>query len=208
MPIQKTITAPNGASLAFHKVRSANIDYASGQAHAQVASWPSEQAHNDGLPLAWMWTVLVPIAGLSDEDTALLQAPNSPFIGGVKAVDQSAELPAFKARKNAEINGARLVANRLTFTFAGKEISCDELSRGDIDGVNGIVALTGALPPGFPGAWKATDNSYVPIPNVTTWIQLYGAMVSKGTANFAHSQSLKAQLEAATTNEEVEAIQW
>lgn len=113
-----------------------------------------------------------------------------------------------KASKSAEINAARLAANRTSFTFSGKAIACDELSRGDIDGVNGIVSLTGALPPGFPNAWKAMDNTYVAIPDVATWVSFYGAMVAKGTENFAHSQELKAALAAATTPEEVEAIAW
>jgi hypothetical protein len=115
-----------------------------------------------------------------------------------------------KARelKNAEINAARLTANRSTFEFAGKPISCDELSRGDIDGVNGIVSLLGAMPPDWPGAWKAADNTYVPIPDVATWTAFYGAMVAQGTANFAHAQALKALLALATTAEEIDAITW
>lgn len=113
-----------------------------------------------------------------------------------------------KAAKNNEINAARLRANRGTFPYAGKTIACDELSRSDIDGVNGEVALTGALPPGFPGAWKAVDNTYVAIPDLNGWKAFYGAMVAQGQANFAHAQSLKAQLSLATTAAEVDAIAW
>lgn len=117
-------------------------------------------------------------------------------------------LDDLKAAKNNEINAARLRANRGTFTYAGKTIACDELSRSDIDGVNGEVALTGALPPGFPGAWKAVDNTYVAIPDLNGWKAFYGAMVAQGQANFAHAQSLKAQLSLATTAAEVDAVSW
>ena len=113
-----------------------------------------------------------------------------------------------KTRKNAEINAARLAANRGSFSFAGKTFACDELSRSDIDGVNGLVALTGDLPPGWPGAWKAVDNTYVHIPNVQVWTEFYGAMVAQGNTNFAHAQSRKAALEAADTLAEVDAIVW
>lgn len=117
-----------------------------------------------------------------------------------------------KAAKNEQINGWRLAANRDCFIFAGKEIACDELSRSDIDGVNGMVAITGALSPGFPMAWKAKDNSYVPIADVAAWKTFYAALVAKGTANFAHAQALKAQLAAITDGPnavaQVEAIQW
>lgn len=113
-----------------------------------------------------------------------------------------------KARKNAEINAARLQANRTSFTHAGKSFACDELSRSDIDGTNGYVTLHSALPDGWPGGWKAIDNSYLPIPDVPAWTAFYTAMFAAGNANFAHAQALKAQLEAATTVEQVNAIRW
>jgi hypothetical protein len=117
-------------------------------------------------------------------------------------------LQSAKAAKNAEINAARLSANRSTFTFSGKAIACDELSRSDIDGAHGIILMTGALPPGWPGGWKAVDNTYVAIPDVATWGAFYAAMVSQGMANFAKAQTLKAQLAAAATIAEVEVLQW
>lgn len=117
-------------------------------------------------------------------------------------------LADLKALKNAEINAARLAANRGTFTFMGKQISCDELSRSDIDGLNGIVSLLGAMPPDWIGFWKTADNDYIAIPDVATWTGLYGAMVAQGQANFARSQALKAALAAAATAAEVEAIAW
>ncbi|MDT3735555.1 MAG: DUF4376 domain-containing protein [Denitratisoma sp.] len=117
-------------------------------------------------------------------------------------------LEELKLSKNAEINAARAAANAGTFAHGGKTFACDALSRGDIDGVNGYVALFGALPPEFPGAWKAADNSYLPIEDVPAWKAFYAAMVAQGAANFAHAQALKAQLAAATTPEAVAAIAW
>jgi len=125
------------------------------------------------------------------------------------AVDPPAPtLDELKAAKNAEINRARELANTRTFDHGGKSFSCDRLSRGDIDGVNGYVALYGALPPGFPGAWKAVDDSHLPIADVDAWKAFYAAMVARGAANFLHAQELKAQLAAAATAEEVAAIVW
>ena len=110
--------------------------------------------------------------------------------------------------KNAEINAARLAANRGTFTFAGRSISCDELARSDIDGVNGFVVLNGQLPPGWVGGWKAIDNSFVEINDVPTWCAFYTAMIAQGQANFAHAQALKAQLAQAASFDEIELIAW
>ena len=119
-----------------------------------------------------------------------------------------ANLLDLKAAKNAEINAARLAANFSTFTHAGKQIACDQLSRSDIDGTNGFVTLYGMLPPGWPGGWKAVDNTYVPIATVNDWKAFYASMFAAGNANFAKAQTLKAQLDATTTAEEVAVITW
>jgi hypothetical protein len=106
-------------------------------------------------------------------------------------------LESVKIRKNQEINQSRLSANQTSFTYAGKDVACDQLSRGDIDAVNGIVAITNSLPPSWVGGWKAIDNSIIPIPDLATWIAFYGSMVYQGTLNFNKAQTLKAQLDAA-----------
>ena len=113
-----------------------------------------------------------------------------------------------KAQKRQYINVSRLKANRTSFQYLTYSISCDALSRSDIDGINGYVALYNDFPSEFPGAWKTIDNTYVPIPDVNTWKEFYGAMVSQGSNNFLHAQNLKSQLEAATTIAEVDAIVW
>lgn len=113
-----------------------------------------------------------------------------------------------KASKNAEINAARTEANSRTFPHAGRDFACDALSRSDIDGINGYVALNGSFPAQFQGAWKAVDNSYYPLPDVESWKAFYASMVATGAAHFAHAQELKALLSSATTIEEVEAIAW
>lgn len=120
----------------------------------------------------------------------------------------SPNLAALKSAKNEQINAARLAATYSTFTHGGKVISCDQLSRSDIDGVNGYVALNGALPPSWPGAWKAVDNTLLTISDVAGWGAFYGSMVAAGSANFAHSQTLKAALAAAATAAEIAAIVW
>lgn len=117
-------------------------------------------------------------------------------------------LQDLKATKNSYINIERLKANQSTFTFNGKQIAVDPLSRGDIDATHGIILLTNAMPVDWVGGWKAVDNTFVAIPDKATWESFYTAMVSQGSINFAHSQALKAQLAAATTIEEIEAITW
>ena len=118
------------------------------------------------------------------------------------------DIDALKLAKNEELNAAWLSANTSTFVHAGKDFGCDALSRSNIDGANGIISLINALPPEWPGGWKASDNTYLPIASVAEWKAFYGSMFAAGGANFAKAQALKQQLDAATTAVEIEAIKW
>ena len=120
----------------------------------------------------------------------------------------AANLAALKAAKNRQINEWRAAANQTHFTYSGKQIACDALSRSDIDAVAGSIALTGAFPAGFPGAWKAMDNSYVVLANVEAFKAMYASMTAQGSINFGKSQALKAALDAATTAAQVAALVW
>ena len=64
------------------------------------------------------------------------------------------------------------------------------------------------LPTGWAGAWKAIDNTFVPVPDVETWRQFYTALAAHDQANFIYSQALKALADQATTEEQATAIHW
>ncbi|MDN4036806.1 DUF4376 domain-containing protein [Massilia sp. YIM B02443] len=117
-------------------------------------------------------------------------------------------IKALKVAKNEQINGWRSAANTSTFAHADKHFDCDALSRSDIDGVANHIGLFGDFPTGFPGMWKAADNTMLPVPDVDAFRALYASMTAQGAANFMRSQVLKAQLENASTAEEIAAITW
>lgn len=119
-----------------------------------------------------------------------------------------AALNVVKEAKKMEINLARLSANQTSFTHATKEIACDPLSRGDIDGTQGYVINANALPAGWPGGWKTIDNSYVVISTVDDWKSFYTSMYMQGLYNFGKAQTLKTAVDNATTAAEVAAIGW
>jgi hypothetical protein len=128
--------------------------------------------------------------------------------GIMLAPPASPDLAALKVAKNDEINAWREAANAKTFPYAGKEIAVDALSWKDILSTAGEIALFGTFPENFPGGWKATDNTYVPLPTVDDFRAMFRAMTKRGADNFNHSQDLKAQLAAASTPEEIAAIVW
>lgn len=138
------------------------------------------------------------------------EIPNLEFVESIPPTPEEiqSKITIAKIEKNVQINEWRANANRTYFTHLGKQIACDSLSRSDIDAVAGSISLTGAFPVGFPNAWKAIDNSYIPLANVDAFKNLYGSMTLQGTINFEHSQTLKTNLVSATTLEEINAIVW
>lgn len=122
--------------------------------------------------------------------------------------DDDRSIEELRASKNAEINHWRETANE-TFEHSGKTFSADPLSWKDIAGAHGWIVATGAMPPGWPGAWKAVDNTLLPIATTLEWMAFYGAAVSTGAANFARSQALKAYMnDPARTRAEIDSITW
>lgn len=129
------------------------------------------------------------------------------LVGDVPIWVETASLEELKTAKNLEINLAKYAADQTSFTFANKEIQADPASMLQIQSVNGIILLTGSVPV-VAQSWKTLNNEYVSLPDVSTWTQFYVAMVTKGSSNHVHAQTLKARLLAATTTEEVGAITW
>lgn len=133
------------------------------------------------------------------------------IVRDMTAEEQAACAPdveELRAAKNAEINAARAAANLSTFPHEGKQFACDSLSRSDIDGVANHIALFNSFPEGFPGGWKAFDNTMIPLVDVDAFRAMYASMTAQGAENFNHSQELKAALAAASTPEEIAVIQW
>lgn len=209
MPIIKSVSWDNGVTAAFHIPAQLRVDFQIGTVDLGFISWTNESAYAaQASPVASGFVSDVLLSDLGLQPDALLLTSEM-FAGGVIVADTTAPLSLAKVRKDQEINTSRLKANQGTFVYAGHEIQCDKLSRGDIDGVCDEVALTGSLPAAFPGAWKTKVNTvWVPIPDVATWTLFVQAMVAQGSANFAHSQALKTLVAAATTVEEVDAVQW
>lgn len=150
---------------------------------------------------------------LSDEDVAAGGLALLP-LGCTEVTEEQASaalapsLAVLKAAASDAVDVAWLAANQSTFEFAGHSIQADQVSRSNIDGTASYVALWNALPPDFPGFWKAADNTHIPMTDIATFKAMVAAMVATGIANFAHAQERKAAIQAATTKAALAAISW
>lgn len=125
------------------------------------------------------------------------------------SIEQTDEvLQRVREEVNHRINEGRLQANHNFFIYKDKKIACDPLSRSDIDGLNGWISINNKMPDHWFGAWKAKDNTFVSIPDLSAWKEFYNSMFNQGQVNFQHSQLLKAKIAQADTLESIRAITW
>jgi hypothetical protein len=214
MPIIKALKADNGIAINYHNWSLIEIRRTADTALLTINSHTDEAAAIAALPIAWQSVTSIPTWALAGDVVSdaiehyLTEQNDSPYYGGVITTDKTLSVEAAKQRKNLQINKARLDANRTAFTFAGKQVACDELSMLDISVTNGEISLTRAMPEDWVGGWKTIDDSYVAIPDVATWTLFYKAMAKQGKLNFKHAQDLKKALALATTLSDVDTINW
>lgn len=147
-------------------------------------------------------------AGIEQVDGVWTQLWSVRAASAQELAAEAEKVEQLRTARSEDIDQWRAAANASTFPYGGKQISSDPLSRSDIDGVANHIALFGAFPTGFPGGWKATDQSMLPLADVDAFRAMYAAMTEEGTRNFNRSQELKARLAVASTQEEIAAIQW
>jgi hypothetical protein len=100
------------------------------------------------------------------------------------------------------------IAQPVSYTSAGgvtKTYQADPASIDDVARMQLAFAKAGAVPPGF--YWVAADNTQVPF----TYADVQGlaaALGARGFTAFAHLQTQKAAVHAATTNAAVLAVTW
>lgn len=206
MPIIKQISAPNGVALAFHKPKSAAVDFAAGTAVVSVQSWPTEQAYLDGAPPAWSQPVPMAVAGLSDVEAGLLQS--GWLAGGTSVPDEAASLDSAKARAWARVKDERTARLAGTFEHDGNVYDIDPLN---ITGAALDAQLAITANEAWEQAWVLANNTIVTL-TPEEMIAVGRACKAAVSSLWAVSQYLRGLIEAVQPGPnaiaEVEAITW
>lgn len=102
-----------------------------------------------------------------------------------------------KLTRTGEIDAEWERRKGLGFTFAGKVIDSDPLSRENITNAAITAMIVGPLFSTKPApGWKCQDNTYLPVDH-ESMPQMQATMVAAGVALFAYAQTLKAAVELA-----------
>lgn len=205
MPILKQITAPNGAIAEFHKAVSSSVNYTSSSASVNVASWGTEGAYNLGTGLVWMWSIDAPVAALQNIDAYLATA--NQFVGGTVVSDQATSMAARKLRAWVRIKDHRdMVISQPKPTSAGT-FDADEDSQNNLNKVIALVGIAAELGLPTTANYTLADNTR----SVFTLAQLKMAALEIGgqvQTIFDKADVLRKQIESATTDTQLDAIQW
>jgi hypothetical protein len=116
-------------------------------------------------------------------------------------------LDELKANKRAEINQQRAELETAGFSYLGHVFDSDQRSADRIQVATGsaLAALMAGQP--YELAWTAADNTDVPL-DAAGVVGLNTAFAVYGLTLHETAKALKAQVDAATTAGEVEAIAW
>lgn len=205
MPILTNITTPNGASVAFHKARTANVNLESGQATVSVASWASEQDYLSDKGLVWQWTVAVSVDQLANVEAALIAQVDGPFEGGSVVADASQDLQALKQRKWATVRLQRDKLEAAGFQYMGTWFDSDPRSMLRIVTATEAARAAMEAQQSFEIEWVTLDNSTVVLSTAQV-IGMLPTLAQYGEALHSAARSLRSAIEAAQSVEELDAI--
>ena len=206
MIFTKNIALSDGRVFNTHEVSETSYDIPSEDYTIFINSWENED--RTGFPTRFFHRTTKPIEQINDELTEEQLLTFDWFLLGQSTAVVEKTFEELKAIKREEITNARLKANYDKFTLEDKEFNASQAAQNDLNGISNYISLYGELPPSFPGAWMALDESILYIPDVDSFKGLYSAFVAQGNANFTKMAILLAHVELATTPEELAEVIW
>lgn len=201
MPFIKTITAPNGATLTFHRVSRAQIK--PDGVTFNVHSWPDEAAFLAGLAPLWDESMVAAM-----DETVLLQLEAGVIAGqgqyaGATPVTAGGDVDQARERRWAAIKAQREALDNQPIAHAGFEVDADATSRVDIMGAVMAMQMGG----GTSRPWRCSDNVMRDL-TLDDLVQIGQAIAARRQMLIETSDALYQQMQAAATAEDVSAVVW
>lgn len=202
MPLSKPFTAPNGASLAYHRVVKAEVSSAG--VEITVQSWPDEADYFAGRPPLWNSRIQDGSAPtmLASLEAALLQSAGD-FGGATLLPDAGTDLEMARVRRWAAIKATRQALDDAPVTHGEFEVDANASSRSDIMGAIMAMQLNGQTT----RPWRCSDNVMRTL-TLDDLVAIGTAIADRRQQLIEISDALWQQLQAATEVAEVEAVTW
>jgi len=197
----------NGLTLGFLRVKHVDVSVADNTLTASLQCWVAEADYVAGLPPPWVFPLTIPIPS---EMGPLLQAGllASPELSGATALPDALDtLDGAKVRKWAAIKTKREEVEFGGFVMGASTFDSDTVSQGRITGavVLAMLATQAGMP--FSQDWTLADNTSIPL-DAPGMMAVGAALGQHVGGTHAVARTLRAAIEAATTLEELEEVQW
>lgn len=210
--ITKPLQAPNGASVAFHRVTGVNLSNDLVNLEALVESWPTMADYSTGQePVARSMLRInadtMPAASTFMGRFKLALVASGSFEGGTVIDPEAASLAAHKTRKWAAMKAKRDEVEFGTFVSGGNVYNATSQSQARIQGA--ALMATNALAAGVPFSkeWTLANDTVVTL-NATQMLQVGMDMAAHISAAHEQGRVLRTAIDAATSIEEVDAVVW
>ena len=207
--ILKEFTTPSGVVSHCHMLRRIEVMPPFQTAILTVQSYASEATYLAGAGLVWNSQVQMPLSLLDGTLCDIAEAwlasnEESPFVGGMIAPDKSQTLDAAKTRAWQRIKAARTMVEFSDFTCAGAIYQAD---KDRITGATQLALLAQVADQPYSIDWTLSDNSTVKL-DAANMIAVGAALGAHVTGAFCIARTLRDLIAAATSIEQVDAIQW
>jgi hypothetical protein len=213
MNIIKEITQANGAVYGYHSVAAIDLSIADNSFRVNINSWVSETAKAGGLRHNSSTYISVPISGITITDNNIKLGilnyivNQEPWLGATVSTTAGNSLPALQQLKWDEFKAKRLALEFGGFYWNNSHFDSIPISQSRIQGAV-ILAMQAALA-GQPYSvdWTLFDNTVRTLSG-SDMVQVGIALGTHVISLHQISRSLHAQVFAATTVEELDAVQW
>lgn len=209
MPILKSLTAPNGVALGFHRATRLNVDLATGLTMVSAVSYVDEASYISGKPVSWNWELQAPLTStaLSSVEQLLVQQPSSPFYSGSITQDANDSLDTVKLRRWAYIKQRREQAEQSPVTVNGLTFDADTASTQKIAAAVVLAMIAKMASTQFSEEWTLSNNTSA----LLTGDDLINLGVALGThvgSVYAIGRNLRTSIDSSTTIAAVNSVDW
>jgi hypothetical protein len=198
MALIKNITTPNGVTTTYHRVE--NLEGKFPDLVICVRSYISSEKFLEGKAAQWTWYIPLDATNLLVGFEAVIQN-NEAFIGAISILDTGNQLDSLKARKVMSFKAIRDQYDYAPISYA--DFFIDSTERSVIDIMGSVMKMQAKNLTTID--WRCSDNVWRTL-TIQDLIEIGSSMADRRAALIRINGELVDDIEAATTEQEVNAI--
>lgn len=216
---QQERSLPNGEVLRSYRITGSEYNFSSKLLKVSIASWKSSNPHGLEAPdeetvmnfrlETWEPSIIERLPEILQQHPSWVAGASS-VVWNLDAARIDVELPdldAMRKQHRARIKALRDAAEFGTFTYNGMVFDGDVNAQRRLGGYISVSKSMLAAGQPYEQGFKLANNTWVTL-SAQDFVNIEIAKVQQVANAFATAEALLMQIDAATTQEQMEAIQW